>query len=41
MNPLTGDAEVVPYDFDAATLDLLTRVVAIYGRLDPPLSCLT
>ena len=32
-NSLTGDKEIVPYAFDAATLDLLGRVVAIYSRL--------
>jgi uncharacterized phage-associated protein len=35
-NPLTGRDEIVSYQFDAATLDLLTRVVAIYGRLSAP-----
>ena len=33
VNRVTGTAEVVTYEFDATTLDLLTRVVAIYGRL--------
>lgn len=33
VNPLTGREEIVSYQLDAATLDLLTRVVAIYGRL--------
>jgi uncharacterized phage-associated protein len=33
VNPLTGRDEIVSYEFDAATVDLLTRVVAIYGRL--------
>jgi uncharacterized phage-associated protein len=32
-NRLTGREEIVSYAFDAATVDLLTRVVAIYGRL--------
>jgi uncharacterized phage-associated protein len=33
VNPLTGRDEIASYEFDAATADLLTRVVAIYGRL--------
>jgi hypothetical protein len=33
VNPLTGRHEIVTYHFDVATADLLTRVVAIYGRL--------
>jgi uncharacterized phage-associated protein len=33
VNPLTGRTEVVPYAFDAATLELMQRVVAIYSRL--------
>jgi len=33
VNSLTGCDEIVSYEFDAATLDLLTRVIAIYGRL--------
>ena len=33
INPITGREEIVPYELDAATIDLLVRVVAIYGRL--------
>jgi uncharacterized phage-associated protein len=33
INPFSGREEIVSYAFDDATADLLTRVVAIYGRL--------
>ncbi|WP_029555211.1 type II toxin-antitoxin system antitoxin SocA domain-containing protein, partial [Xanthobacter sp. 91] len=33
INLFTGREETVPYEFDAPTLDLLTRVTAIYARL--------
>src|SRR5262245_23779027 len=37
VNPLSGRDEIVSYEFDAVTLDLLTGVVAIYGRLSAAL----
>ena len=33
VNSSTGRDEIVSYELDSATLGLLTRVVAIYGRL--------
>lgn len=32
-NPYTGRLELVSYDFDEKTAELLTRVIAIYSRL--------
>jgi uncharacterized phage-associated protein len=35
INPLNGQSEVVPYQFDDATAAMLTKVVAFYSRLRP------
>jgi uncharacterized phage-associated protein len=37
LDPFSGRREVVPYAFDAATIALLARVVAFYGRLSSKL----
>jgi len=35
LNPVTGRSEVVSYEFDGETEDLLKRVISFYGRLSP------
>jgi uncharacterized phage-associated protein len=35
MNPYKGRREVVSYTFDQQTRELLTKVIAIYGRFSP------
>jgi uncharacterized phage-associated protein len=35
IDPRSGRAEVVPYEFDRATAEFLTRIVAFYSRLRP------
>jgi uncharacterized phage-associated protein len=35
IDPLTGRNEVVQYNFDDATTDMLTKIVAFYSRLGP------
>ncbi|MGJ5092181.1 Panacea domain-containing protein [Bradyrhizobium oligotrophicum] len=35
IDPATGQSQVVPYKFDAATTDVLRKIIAFYSRLRP------